>query len=132
MKNKRTILIVDDTSSNILLFDTILGEEYEVLYATNGEEGLDIALKFQPDLILLDVMMPGMDGYEVCRLLKKNPLTMAIPIIFISVLDHEEDEGNGLKAGAIDYIAKPFNTANVKAKIKNHLEFKDLLLRRNA
>ncbi len=127
MKDKHTLLIVDDTTSIIQLFHAIMGDEYEVLYATSGEEGIKIAEEYQPDLILLDVMMSGMDGYEVCKRLKSVPETMAIPVIFITVLDHEEDEGIGLEAGAIDYIAKPFNAANIKTKIKNHLAMKDML-----
>ncbi|MFD0868571.1 sigma-54 dependent response regulator [Chlamydia abortus] len=130
MNDKHTILIVDDSPSNILLLQAILGEEYEVLYSTRGEKGLEMAQELQPDLILLDVMMPDMDGYAVCKQLKENPLTVAIPVIFITVLDHEEDEGNGLQAGAIDYITKPFNTTNIMMKIRNHLTFKDLIRHR--
>lgn len=130
-QDKHTLLIIDDTASIIQLIHTIMRDEYEVLYATSGPEGIDIAMKYQPDLIILDVMMPGMDGYEVCNFLKSNPETMAIPVIFITVLDHEEDEEHGLQMGAIDYIAKPFNALNVKAKIKNHLAMRDLL-RNNA
>lgn len=129
MPTKKTILIVDDMPSNIELLYAILGSEYRILFASSGQEGLQMAIKNVPDLLLLDVMMPDMDGYELCEKLKKHPLTMAIPIIFLTVLDHEDDEERGLEAGAIDYIAKPYNVANIKVKIRNHIAFKDLLSR---
>jgi Response regulator containing a CheY-like receiver domain and an HD-GYP domain len=113
--------------TTIELIHSLLGEECNILFATSGPEGIDLALKCNPDLILLDVMMPGMDGYEVCRELKKNALTMAIPVIFITVLDHQDEEEAGLEAGAIDYITKPFHNASFKAKIHNYLTLKELL-----
>jgi len=127
MESKKSILIIDDTYTNIELFHAIIGDQYEILFATKGLEGYEAALRHLPELILLDVMMPDLDGYEVCRRLKKHPSTKAIPVIFISVLDHEEDEEKGLEAGAIDYIAKPFNVTSIKAKIRNHILFKDML-----
>lgn len=129
MTTKKTILIVDDMPSNIELLYAILGSEYRILFASCGQEGLQMAIQNVPDLILLDVMMPDMDGYELCEKIKKHPLTMAIPVIFLTVLDHEDDEERGLEAGAIDYIAKPYNVANIKAKIRNHIAFKELLCR---
>lgn len=123
---KPTILIIDDTLTIIELFRVLLGEEYRILSATSGPEGIDIAMKNHPDLILLDVMMPVMDGYEVCRRLKENAITQSIPVIMITVLDHQEEEKAGLEAGAIDYIAKPFYNENIKAKIRNHLLLKEL------
>ncbi|WP_010279142.1 response regulator [Paenibacillus senegalensis] len=127
---KHTILIIDDTLTIIELFRSLIGEEYRILSATNGPEGIDIAIKTRPDLILLDVMMPVMDGFEVCKQLKENALTQSIPVIMITVLDHREEEKAGLDAGAIDYIAKPFHLENVRAKIKNHLQLQELLLKK--
>lgn len=123
---KHTILIIDDTLTIIELFRSLFGEEYRILSATNGPEGIDIAVKSSPDLILLDVMMPFMDGFEVCKRLKENSITQSIPVIMITILDHREEEKAGLEAGAIDYIAKPFHIESVKAKIKNHLRLQQL------
>lgn len=121
---KRTILIVDDSPSNIVVLNRVLGSEYEVLFATNGQDALDIALEQAPDLILLDVVMPEMDGYEVCAKLKSDSRTHAIPVIFITAMDHLEDEEKGLNIGAIDYITRPVRPPIVRARVKNHLELK--------
>ncbi len=121
---KQTVLIVDDMAANIEVLDGVLGDEYEILFATNGSDALQIASDQVPDLILLDVLMPDMDGYEVCTRLKANPRTQDIPIIFVTAMNHEEDESKGLNAGGIDYITKPIRPSIVKARVRNHLELK--------
>lgn len=118
---KPTILVVDDVASNLMLLNQTLADEYRVLAATHGQKAVEIAIAQQPDLILLDVMMPDVDGYEACAQLKANPATRDIPIIFITALHEEADETKGLELGAIDYITKPFSPAIVRARIKNHL-----------
>jgi diguanylate cyclase (GGDEF)-like protein len=122
---KQTILIVDDEPENIEILSELLGSEYEVFFAINGLEALEIAAGQVPDLILLDILLtPEMDGYEVCSRLKKDPKTMAIPVIFITAMDREEDEARGLEAGAMDYITKPISPPIVRARVRNHLELK--------
>jgi diguanylate cyclase (GGDEF)-like protein len=120
----QTILIVDDTPENIEILLEALNGDYEVLFATCGQEALDIALEQNPDLILLDVIMPEMDGYETCARLKQDRRTQGIPVIFVTSLDQEEDEARGLGVGAIDYLTKPIRPAIVKARVRNHLELK--------
>lgn len=124
MEQRQTILIIDDTPINIRILSELLVDEYEVVFATSGQDGLARAVAVRPDLILLDIMMPGMDGYEVCRRLKDDPATRDIPVIFVTALGAEADEAKGLKAGAIDYISKPISPAIVKMRIHNHLELK--------
>jgi len=119
-----TILIVDDTETNIDVLIDIFADHYQVLVAMNGESALKIASSEYPDLILLDIMMPGMDGYEVCRKLKEDEKTRSIPIIFITAKSDDEDEAKGLTFGAIDYLRKPVNPPIVMARIKNHLKLK--------
>ena len=115
------ILIVDDQTSNIKLLAAILGDDYRVRVATNGLDALKLAEGTpQPDLILLDIMMPDMDGYEVCRRLKGNASTQNIPVIFITALSSESDEEKGLNLGAVDYIAKPLSAPIVRARVRNH------------
>ena len=121
---KQTILVVDDTESNIDILMDMLSDDYIVCVATDGESALDIVKKNQPDLILLDVVMPGLSGFDVCCQLKANRSTQLIPIIFVTSLADIPDETYGLELGAVDYITKPFNMAIVKARIKNHLELK--------
>ncbi len=124
MKNKKQrILIVDDEPANIRVLGSALRDEYQVSFATSGEQALNIAGS-DTDLILLDIMMEGMDGYEVCRKLKNSRKTKNIPIIFITTMSDEEDETRGLEAGAVDYITKPFSMAIVKARVRTHLELK--------
>ncbi|MBF0119903.1 MAG: response regulator [Desulfobacterales bacterium] len=118
------ILIVDDTEENIDVLSELLGDDYEVSVATDGETALQAVYDNHPDLILLDIMMPGMDGYEVCKKLKTNPATQDIPIIFVTAMSEVNDETKGLELGAIDYITKPISPSIVKARIKNHLELK--------
>ena len=121
---KQIVLIVDDMTANIEVLDGVLGEEYEILFATNGKDAVEIATDNQPDIILLDVVMPDMDGYEVCARLKANHQTQDIPVIFITAMNQEEEESKGLNAGGIDYITKPIRPSIVKARVRNHLELK--------
>ena len=118
------LLVVDDDPNNIRLLANLFDDSYDILFATNGKKALEIALQERPDLILLDVMMPEMDGYQVCELLKKEPLTAEIPIIFITAHSDFEEEIRGLEIGAEDYISKPFCPGIVKIRVKNQLELK--------
>ena len=122
---KATILVVDDTPDNLALMGNLLKSDYKVKVANSGERALKIAASDNlPDLILLDVMMPGMDGYEVCQLLKSNPVTRHIPVIFLTGKTAVEDERRGLELGAVDYLAKPISPPIVLARVKIHLELK--------
>ncbi|GAK60640.1 two-component hybrid sensor and regulator [Candidatus Vecturithrix granuli] len=121
-KEQPKILLVDDERYNIHVLVNILKTDYRTIVAKNGEGALKRACATPlPDLILLDIMMPGMDGYEVCRQLKANPQTREIPVIFITAMSEIQDETRGLELGAIDYLTKPINPAIVLARIKNHL-----------
>jgi len=112
-------------TTNLLILSDLLKDEYSIKVAKNGQKALDIVHSSdEVDIILLDIMMPDIDGYEVCRQLKSNPKTKNIPIIFVTAKDNDADEEYGLNLGAIDYITKPFNKAIVKLRIKNHLELK--------
>jgi len=120
-----TILIVDDTVENLTVLDTLLSPGYRVLAATSGERALRIAASEpHPDLILLDVMMPGMDGYEVFERLHADPATSSIPVIFLTAMDSAEAELQGLESGAMDYITKPIVPPVVLARIRIQLELK--------
>lgn len=120
--SKQTVLVVDDTPANIDTLVGILREQYQVKAATNGPKALELARGAQPpDLILLDIMMPDMDGYEVCRQLKASPKTRKIPVIFVTCLDDTDDETKGLELGAVDYLSKPVTPAIVRARVANHL-----------
>ncbi|TLU61609.1 two-component system response regulator [Thalassotalea litorea] len=122
MEPRATILIVDDSPENIDVLNGILKPYYRVKAALSGQLALKIvAGANKPDLILLDIMMPGMDGHEVCRLLKANPLTVDIPIIFITAKTAVEDEQIGLELGAVDYISKPVSIPIVLARVNTHL-----------
>ena len=124
---RATILVVDDTPENLTLMSSLLKNDYKVKVANGGEKALQIAASdAPPNLILLDIMMPGMDGYEVCRRLKGNPKTMNIPVIFLTARSEMEDEKKGLELGAVDYIVKPISPAIVMARIKNHLALKTM------
>ena len=116
------VLLVDDTAANIDILLDMLGTDYDVSIALNGEEALESVQRFSPDLVLLDIMMPGMDGYEVGAILKEGETTKDIPIIFVTALSEERDEAKGLRLGAVDYITKPFRPELVKARVRNHLE----------
>jgi len=124
MQPDSVILVVDDDPLNIKLLINILAPHYEILFALNGKQALRLAEQCMPDLILLDVLMPDMSGYEVCQQLKLQATVQDIPVIFISSMNEHEDEAKGLACGAIDYINKPINAAIVKSRIANHLELK--------
>ena len=120
-----TILVVDDTPDNLTLMSNLLKDLYKVKIANGGEKALKIAASDSPpDLILLDIMMPGMDGYEVCERLKNNPVTTNIPVIFLTAKGEAMDQKDGLELGAVDYITKPINPPIVMARVKNHLALK--------
>lgn len=127
---KQNILIVDDTPLNINILGDYLSQDYNIYVATNGYAALERVKEVAPDLILLDIMMPDMDGYEVCQRLKEKNNTRNIPIIFISAKASDADESKGLELGAVDYIKKPFNLPIVKSRVHTHLSLK--LARENA
>lgn len=119
------ILVVDDIPDNIRVLSRILTDDgHDISAATNGRQALKLATTCSPDLILLDVMMPDMDGYEVCKLLKAEPKLGSIPVIFITALTDVEDETHGLDLGAVDYISKPFKEAIVRARVRTQLKLK--------
>jgi serine phosphatase RsbU (regulator of sigma subunit)/anti-sigma regulatory factor (Ser/Thr protein kinase) len=125
VERKDKVLIVDDTPSNVELLGGLLEPYYEIVVALNGQKALEIAGREDPpDIILLDIVMPGMDGYEVCRRLKADPGTRSIPVIFITAKSEESDEARGLEMGAVDYITKPYSPSIVRARIKTHLSLK--------
>ena len=120
-----TLLLVDDNTANLqVLRETLDGLGYKLLIAKNGRSALEIVRKAGPDLILLDIMMPEMDGYEVCRTIKADAVTRHIPVIFLTAMADAEDEARGLALGAVDYITKPINPELVRARVRNHLELK--------
>ncbi|MCK5735382.1 MAG: response regulator, partial [Spirochaetaceae bacterium] len=119
-----SILVVDDTEEIIDILVEYLGSSYNVMVAMDGENALEIISSEKPDLILLDILMPGLDGYTVCKRIKDNPKTRDIPVIFLTSLSDTQDEKMGLQLGAIDYITKPLNQALVQARVKNQLELK--------
>ena len=123
----QTILVVDDTATERYLLNAHLGgEAYRVLEAEDGDQGFRLALEQQPDLILLDVMMPGRSGFDVCAMLKKEPRTRSIPVIFLTSLTDTEDKVRGLSEGAADYITKPFKSVEVLARVRAQLRIKAL------
>ncbi|WP_298213222.1 two-component system response regulator [Acidovorax sp.] len=125
LNGKCTVLVVDDTPDNLSLMSDLLRTEYKVKLAPGGERALQIvAGESKPDLILLDIMMPDMDGYEVLRRLQFNPETENIPVIFLTAMSASEDESIGLELGVVDYITKPINPAIVMARVRNHLQLK--------
>ena len=120
-----SILIVDDVPTNIQVLAEALRQQHRVKVATNGRDALTIArAEPQPDMVLLDVMMPEMDGFEVCRQIKADPATRHIPVIFVTAKDDADDEERGLMLGAVDYITKPFHLPVVRARVRNHLALK--------
>ncbi len=122
---KYELLIVDDEPVNIKTLAESFRNAYRVRFATNGQDALRIAHSdAPPDLILLDIHMPGMDGYDVCRELKQNPATESIPVIFLSARNQAEDEAQGLELGAVDYIVKPFNLPIVQARVQTQIQLK--------
>ncbi len=123
-RQRPMILIVDDVPSNMTILAETLSSAYRIKVASNGVDALKIARRERPDLILLDVMMPGMDGFEVCRHLKDDAQTQNIPVIFVTAKNANSDEEQGLNLGAVDYITKPFVIPIAKARIRNHIRLK--------
>ncbi len=115
------ILVVDDETSNLQLLRQIFQDQYRLLFAKDGMRAIELAQQERPDLILLDVMMPGMTGYDVCRHLKADSATAAIPVIFVTALTDASDETEGFDAGAVDYITKPVSPPVVRARVRTHL-----------
>jgi putative two-component system response regulator len=123
---KPLILVVDDNATNIDLLVGSLKDDYRLGIAKKGSAALEYVEKFHPDLILLDIMMPEMDGYEVCARLKANPETSSIPVIFLTAMQDTTNKTRGFEAGAVDYITKPFHIAEVKARIQTHLMLEEM------
>jgi putative two-component system response regulator len=119
--SKCRILVVDDVKMNIDALLAVIGDKYKVTAATSGQKALDNIAKKAPDLILLDVMMPDMDGYEVCQKLKRDPATKNIPVIFLTAMDEQQNKRRGFELGAIDYITKPFDALEINTRIRTHL-----------
>lgn len=117
----KKILIVDDEPNNLEILNQILNQDYELLFSLNGELAKEAAIKHQPDLILLDVTMPVISGFDVCQWLKQHPITQHIPVIFVTALTNVEDEIKGFRLGAADYIHKPFSAPIVKRRVQTHL-----------
>ncbi|MBU1233689.1 MAG: response regulator [Proteobacteria bacterium] len=124
---KQKVLIVDDVKDNIKILIDLLKPDYKTYFADNGVKALELAQNKSPDLILLDIVMPQMDGYEVCQKLKSNLRTNDIPVIFISAMSDVGDETKGLEIGAVDYITKPISPVIVKARVKSHLKLREAM-----
>lgn len=121
-----SLLIIDDTETNIdILLETLSSITSDIAVALDGATALDTAREYPPDLILLDIMMPGMDGYEVCRRFKADPALCDIPIIFITAMSEVDNKTRGFELGAVDYITKPFEVVEVKARVKTHLALRN-------
>ena len=118
------ILVVDDQPTNIQTLYQVLKGEYDVAMATDGSQAIELCQRRPPDLVLLDVVMPGIDGFEVCRRLKTDPATRDVPVIFVTARDSTEDETLGLEVGAVDFIAKPVNPPVVRARVRTHVALK--------
>ncbi len=125
-KEMHTILIVDDTPENIKMLMETLKDDYKIMVATSGERALEMLEPGEslPDLILLDILMPGMDGYDVCKWLKNNDDTRNIPVIFVTAISEVMDENKGFQLGAVDYITKPFHPPIIKARVQAHINLK--------
>ena len=119
---KYSVLIVDDERTNIMVLTSVLSQEYTIYAAKSGQDGLEAAAEHLPDVILLDILMPDMDGYEVLAALKASDKTREIPVIIATALDSNRDEAKGLALGAADYISKPFSPAIVKLRIQNQVK----------
>lgn len=132
MSRTPTLLLVDDEPTNVALLARIFDPDYEILAATSGTRALALAVEQIPDLILLDVVLPDMDGYQVLKTLKQHPITSDIPVIFVTARNDHVDEAHGLELGAVDYVTKPISPLVVQMRVRNHLELKrarDLLAR---
>ncbi len=124
---QETLLLVDDNPTNLqVLYQTLEGHGYKLLLAKNGEDALNIVRKVHPSLILLDIMMPGMDGYDVCQTIKSDPELSDVAIIFLSALDEVKDKVKGFHSGAVDYVAKPFQSEEVIARVETHIKIRQL------
>ena len=123
--SKWKVLVVDDEPNNLQLLGQILQDQYQLSFATDGKKALDVAWKVKPDIILLDIMMPEMDGYETCRRLKADPETSKIPVIFVTAMGEMEDERRGFEVGGVDYITKPVSAPIVLARVSIHLALYD-------
>lgn len=121
MDNRPTLLLVDDEATNLQVLRHILQDDYRLLFAKSGAKALELAFTESPDLVLLDVMMPGMTGLEVCSALKAEPSTARIPVIFVTALADTDDEAKGFEVGAVDYITKPVSPPIVRARLRTHL-----------
>jgi Response regulator containing a CheY-like receiver domain and an HD-GYP domain len=121
MKESYKVLLVDDEPNNLKVLQQILKDRFELLFAINGEKALAAAQEHRPDIILLDIMMPGMDGYQVCRHLKQDTATAHIPVIFVTAMSEVEDEARGFDVGAVDYIQKPVSGPIVLRRVQTHL-----------
>lgn len=121
MDSRRTLLLVDDEPTNLQVLRHTLRDDYRLLFAKNGQTALELVQSDRPDLILLDIMMPDLSGYEVCKALKRDPYTSSIPVIFVTALAQANNERQGLELGAVDYISKPFNPYIVQARVHTHL-----------
>ncbi|MCG9709967.1 MULTISPECIES: two-component system response regulator [unclassified Pseudoalteromonas] len=121
LSERAKILVVDDEPANLKVIREVLANDYRLSFAKSGELALQLIENEPPKLILLDIMMPDMSGFEVCKVLKANPKTAHIPVIFVTALSHEQDESEGFALGAVDYITKPISPAIVRARVKNHL-----------
>jgi CheY-like chemotaxis protein len=121
---KPTLLVADDTLANIEVVDAVLGPEFEILFAADGREALERARAEHPDLVLLDVMMPVMDGFETCERLKADPSTRDIPVIFLTALADTETLARSFRAGGVDYLAKPFRPEELEARVRSHVALK--------
>lgn len=122
--SNRRILLVDDTKANIDILVQTLKQDYKLGVALNGPKAIEYTKSNRLDLILLDILMPEMDGFEVCQRLKENPVTRMVPIIFITAIDDPDHKRKGLEIGAVDYITKPFDISEVRARVKTHLSLK--------
>ncbi len=125
VNGKWKVLVVDDEPSNLQLLRQILQDQYQLSFATDGMKALDVARKLKPDIILLDIIMPGMDGYETCRQFKVDPVTAKIPVIFVTAMGEVDDERQGFEVGGVDYITKPVSAPIVQARVRTHLALYD-------
>jgi len=121
-----TLLLVDDEPLNLQVLKQILQHDYRLVFARDGEKAIALALSEKPALILLDIMMPGITGFETCRRLKDNPLTAPIPVIFVTALAETHDETEGFNAGCVDYITKPVSAPIVQARVRAHLPWENM------
>ena len=121
-----SVLVVDDSPKIVDLLVNTLKDEYRLEIAQSGPKALDYAEKYHPALILLDIMMPEMDGFEVCCRLKEAPETKDIPVVFLTAMSETDDKTRGFEMGAVDYITKPFRPAEVKARVRAHLALKEM------